>query len=153
MKEVNKWGREVKEDSLLNEKVLNFIEELHGEIVKVERHFRVGGMEIDAILYCKKRKVRRIGIELKDFAIKKAVEQAIARRMYFNYFYIITKSYRRLIGYDIRYLHYSNLLGKFFQNKIGIIAVNNGEPFLLYPSNYMKVGLEILLEVPSYLKK
>jgi hypothetical protein len=144
MKEMNKWGREVKEDSLLNEKVLNFIGELHGEIVKVERHFKVCGMEIDAIIYCKKRKIRRVGIELKDFNIKKAVEQAIARRTYFNYFYIITKSYRRLIGYDIRYLYNSKLLGKFFQNKIGVITINNGEPFLIYPSNYMKVGLEIL---------
>jgi hypothetical protein len=143
MIEKNNWkNRAVDEDSLLNENVLKFIEELHGKIIKIERHFYVAGMEVDAILYCKKSRTRRIGIELKDFDIKKAMEQAIERRSYFNYFYIITKSYRRLIGYDIRYLHYSNLLDKFFQNKIGIIAVNNNEPFLLYPSNFIKVGLE-----------
>jgi hypothetical protein len=143
MIEKNNWKkRAVDEDSLLNENVLKFIEELHGKIIKIERHFQIAGMEVDAIIYCRKSKIRRVGIELKDFDIKKAIEQAIERRSYFNYFYIITKSYRRLIGYDIRYLHYSNLLDKFFQNKIGIIVVNNNEPFLLYPSNFIKVGLE-----------
>jgi hypothetical protein len=83
--EKNKWeGRVVDEDALLNEKVLKFIEELHGKIVKIEKHFNVAGMEIDAIIYCKRSRTRRIGIELKELDIKKAVEQAVKRREYFS---------------------------------------------------------------------
>jgi hypothetical protein len=75
----------------------------------------------------------------------------VKRREYFNYFYIILSSDRRLVGYDIRYLHYTNLLGEFFKHKIGIITVNNQEPFLLYPSNFIKIGLEKIEMKKKYL--
>jgi hypothetical protein len=46
--EKNKWeGRAVDEDALLNKKVLKFIEELHGKIVKIEKHFNVAGIDKD----------------------------------------------------------------------------------------------------------
>jgi hypothetical protein len=143
--EKNKWeGREVQEDKLLNPKVLELIETIHGKIEKIEKHFKVGGMEVDAIIYSKKSRTKRIGVELKELDINKALEQAIARRSYFNYFYIILGSDRRLIGYDIRSIHHK--LDDFFKNNIGLITVHDGEAFLIYPSYHRFVGLENMIK-------
>jgi len=135
------WAnREIREDELLNENTLKLIQEIHGQIVKVEKHFKVGGMEVDAIIHCRKSRTKRVGVELKESDINKALEQAIKRRNYFNYFYIILGSDRRLIGYDIRSLRFK--LDDFFRNSIGIITIHNSEAFLIYPSYHKSVGLE-----------
>jgi hypothetical protein len=141
--EKNNWeGREIREDGLLNSSVLQLIEKIHGKIEKIERHFEVGGMEIDAILYCKKKRVKTIGLELKEFDINKALAQAVERRKYFNYFYIVLESDRRLIGYDFRSLYLRGQLSSLLNNNIGLITVHDGEAFLIFPSYNLTVGLE-----------
>jgi hypothetical protein len=141
--ERNNWeGREIREDGLLNISTLELIEKIHGKIEKVERHFKIGGMEVDTIIYCKKSRVKRIGLELKEFDINKALEQAVERRKYFNYFYIVLKSDRRLLGYDFRSLYLNKKLDYLLNNGIGLITVHNGEAFLIFPSYNLNVGLE-----------
>jgi hypothetical protein len=141
--EKNDWkDREIREDGLLNLSTLELIEKIHGKIEKIERHFKVGSMEIDAIIYCRKSRVKRIGLELKEFDINKALEQAIERRKYFNYFYIVLESDKRLIGYDFRSLYLRGKLSSLLNNNIGLITVHDGKAFLIFPSYNLKVGLE-----------
>jgi len=149
MEERNNWeGREVEEDKLLNKNVLNLIEELHGKIEKIEKHFRVGGEEVDAIIYCGTKR-RRIGIELKEADIEKAISQAINRRNFFNYFYIVLHCSKSWLGYIIYYLFRKNELSHFFNYKIGLIIVNNEEAFLVFPSHFIKVGVEKFLNTKN----
>ncbi|RLE86284.1 MAG: hypothetical protein DRN04_19785, partial [Thermoprotei archaeon] len=60
--------------------------------VEIEVRRRVGKHEVDVIVTCYvgDRNVKRtIGFELKENDIYKAVEQAILRRQYFTWFYIV----------------------------------------------------------------
>lgn len=145
MIEKNKWeGREVREDELLNENVLKLLEELHGKIIKLEKHYKVCGKEVDAIIYCQKSRVKTVGLELKEFDLLKAVEQAVERRNFFNYFYIVINSDVKYLGYDFYNFYYDNqeLLKKFFENNIGLIVVREEGAFLVCPSYHTKRKLE-----------
>jgi hypothetical protein len=148
--ERNNWPeRDIMEDKLLNNSnVQEIIEELHGEILKIFRHFFIYDMEVDAILFCKKtRDIRRIGIELKEMDLVKAVSQAILRRNYFNYFYIILRTNAKYIGYRFRGLYKFNLLKDFFDRKIGLIVVDwSDNAFLLFPSHFNKFAKKIEID-------
>jgi len=153
MIEKNNWeGRTIYEDSLLNKDTVSFIEKLHNcEVVKILKHFYVKDKEIDAILYCKtlnKGLIRKIGIELKEIDLEKAVVQAVERRDFFNYFYIITKAYfyvgevfRKLV------LNSPNLLREMVTKSVGIISVveydGKNECFLILPSKFKRDAVEI----------
>jgi hypothetical protein len=135
----DRWeGREVKEDALLElESVRALIEALHGRITRVFKHFRVGGMEVDAILHCARRAVRTVGLELKELDLERAARQALERRPYFNYFYVVARTNVREIGYPLRRLHRLGLLGRLFEGGVGLIAVDgSSSAYLLLSSKF-----------------
>jgi len=141
----NKWkNRIVEEDKLFNENVLKIIENLHGKIFKVERHYKVANLETDIILLCKRiRGYKSVGIELKVSDTLKAIEQAIARRKYFNYFYIVSDVYNpySYLGYEIEYLFKYQALDKLKEYYIGWIISNfEGQAYLIFPSFYFNAG-------------
>jgi hypothetical protein len=154
MIEKNNWeGKTIYEDKLLNKHTISFIENLHNcEVVKILRHFYVKDKEIDVILYCRtlnKGLIRKIGIELKEVDLEKAVVQAVERRDFFNYFYIITNAYF-YIGEAFRKLVLSspNLLKEMITKSVGMISVieyENGknECFLILPSKFKRDAVEI----------
>jgi hypothetical protein len=146
----DKWkNRKVIEDALLNDKVLEIIKELHGEIFKIRKHYEIAGMETDVILLCKReRGYKSIGIELKQSDLLTAVGQAMERRQYFNYFYVISESYKPnvYIGYEIEWLSKFNSLSNLKKYKIGWIVSNfNNQAWLIYPSRYINVGFKNVL--------
>jgi hypothetical protein len=152
--EKDNWdGRKIDEDRLLNKDVIDFIEDIHDcEVVKILRHFYVKDKEIDAILYCRtlnKGLMRKIGIELKEVDLEKAVVQAVERRDFFNYFYIITNAYF-YIGEAFRklVLNSPDLLKEMITKSVGMISVieyENGkkECFLILPSKFKRDTVEI----------
>jgi len=139
----DKWqNRNVIEDALLNDNVLKIIKDLHGEIYKIKKHYEVGGAEVDAILLCKRVKgYKYIGIELKQSDLKKALIQAVLRRIYFHYFYIVSELYNphTYFGYEVEYLHKYKLLDRFKEYKIGWISTYKNQAFLIFPSFYSKL--------------
>ena len=134
-------GRKVIEDDLLNENVLSLIERLHGKIERIDKHYKVDGMEVDAIILCKRVKERLIGIELKEYDFFKVIQQAVQRRRYFNYFYVVTRG-GNIIGQTMRCLYRMGLLSELFEHGIGWIVVNQeGQAWYLFASTYLKCGL------------
>jgi hypothetical protein len=138
------WSRVCREDLLLSSSVLDLISSIHGEIVRVDRHVCVNrGLEVDAVIVTRRVRERLIGVELKEVDILKAVKQAVARRPFFHYFYIVNTYYttrHRALGHFIETLYRNNLLGEIFRHKIGWILVDkSGEAHLIYPSRYSKV--------------
>jgi hypothetical protein len=138
----DRWeGREVKEDALLElESVRALIEALHGRITRVFKHFRVGGMEVDAILHCARRAVRTVGLELKELDLERAARQALERRPYFNYFYVVARTNAREVGYPLRRLYRVGLLGRLFDEGVGVIAVDGSSSAYLLLSSKFKRG-------------
>lgn len=149
----NKWlGREVQEDSLLNEDVLRLISRYYGSIFKIVKHSKVNGKEIDAIVYCTTTSlkiprflgIRTVGIELKETHLVKVVEQAIERRPFFDYFYVVTGATdrkHRYIGWDIEKLYRENLLGKMLDKKIGWILNTWDSAHVIFPSKFKPTKL------------
>jgi histidinol phosphatase-like enzyme len=133
------WGgRRVIEDELLNQSVLALIEKLHGKVERIVKHCKVDGMEVDAILFCRKVRERRIGVELKEYDYFRVIQQAVQRRRYFNYFYIITRG-SELIGDSLRDLYRIGFLQSLFDRGIGWIIVDrDNKAWLLFSSTYLK---------------
>ena len=80
------------EDALLTWKILETIKACHDlEIRRVYRHAMVAGFEVDAVAICKTSggKERWIGFELKEADFPKAFAQALLRRDFFDYFYVV----------------------------------------------------------------
>jgi hypothetical protein len=137
--------KEFKEDSLLSKSVLWLIGQLHGSITSVKRHVEVGedGLEVDAVVLAKRSRYRVIGVELKAFDVLKAVQQAVARRPFFHYFYIVIgeHSAQRYLGYYIDSLYRHGGLQLLMEHGIGWIMVDLiGNPWLIFPSRFMKTG-------------
>lgn len=93
------------EDALLTKKIIYTISLLHSlTVYNIYRHIRIGGYEVDALAICKTpdKYERWVGFELKDSAIDKAITQAVLRRKYFDYFYVvIDRSTHTLVKYII----------------------------------------------------
>lgn len=141
-KETSRDSKIFLEDGLLNSGSIGVIEAYHGgKVSEVRRHVRVVGKEVDAELILKfKKTVRRVGIELKEFDLLKALSQAIERRKFFHYFYIITYINKIFFG---DYVYQASLKSEFFQelfeNKIGWIGYSKRIGFImLYPSKLMR---------------
>lgn len=140
---INKWKRKVNEDTLLDEKILKLLSRIHGSVYRIIRHSRINGKEIDAIVYCKTteaRLSRYIGIELKEYDLKSVVEQAIERRSFFDYFYIVTAEYSShyaYLGRDIKMLYKQKLLGKMIEMGIGWI-LKFDDPIIIFPSSFIR---------------
>jgi len=144
-KEVRMDKKVFLEDSLLTKEAIEIIEKYHGgKVEKIKRHLKVLGMEVDAEITIKfKTTSRKIGIELKESNLTQAIEQAIARRKFFDYFYIITKEHRALLGtYVLLASEGNEIFKKFFENKIGWIGKFEKGYFLLYPSRFLKRKFE-----------
>lgn len=155
--------REVLEDQLLTDDLIELIRSIHDleKLLSVEKHVKVRGMEIDAVLtYLKKRgdqHVRwRIGLELKlmrDFScneLEKGLKQAIARRPLFTLFYLVVACYDpfRHRMHD-RYVleqfticsiedRINTLLKDAYANGVGIIAREDGKYLLLMRSRFVR---------------
>ena len=116
------------EDELLTPEVIELIEALHGvRVEKIVWHAVIQGLECDAILYAwtrKKKRFKTIGIELKEHDFTKVLHQALARRSFFHYTYIVTASL---------YLEKPALktLEKAQDKGIGIILTVNNQPTLI----------------------
>jgi hypothetical protein len=135
---------ELKEDSLLSERVLRLLEQLHGNVMGVYRHVEVGeeGLEVDAVVLTKRSRYRVIGVELKASDLLKAVRQAAARRPFFHYFYIVSGQHHNVhlaLGFYIDTLHRHGVLQYLTDHGIGWIMVDRDKtPWLIYPSKYVK---------------
>jgi hypothetical protein len=135
---------EFKEDSLLNENVLKLLESFHGGVVGVYRHVEVGEerLEVDAVVLTKRSRYRVIGVELKVSDVLKAVRQAVARRPFFHYFYIVSGEYSTVhgvLGYFIDMLYQHGVLQYLSEHGIGWIMLDwGGTPWLIYPSKYLR---------------
>ena len=133
-----------KEDSLLNENVLKLLESFHGGIVGVYRHVEVGEerLEVDAVILAKRSRYRVIGVELKATDVLKAVHQAVARRPFFHYFYIVSGEYSTVhgvLGHFIDTLYQHGVLRYLSEHGIGWIMLDrSGNPWLIYPSKYLR---------------
>ena len=111
------------EDALLTRGILYVISKCHDlEIEKIYRHVMVNGMEVDAVAICKTyedRYERWVGFELKENALDKAMDQAMLRRDYFDYFYVVIDlSVASIVGNIIR----GYFLDHIKNHKIGIIS-------------------------------
>jgi len=139
-------GWEFKEDSLLNENVLKLLESFHGGIVGVYRHIEVGEerLEVDAVILAKRSRYRVIGVELKATDVLKAVHQAVARRPFFHYFYIVSGEYSTVhgvLGHFIDMLYQHGVLQYLSEHGIGWIMLDwSGNPWLIYPSKYLRTN-------------
>jgi len=124
------------EDSLLTDKVIEVIEFHHNfDIQFIELHKRENGFEVDAVIWAltkEKNLERCIGIELKDRDLYKAIEQAVERRQYYHYFYIVTGNYPSFAFVHSQY-------PKLAEHGIGVIYSNPKYEIasLLQPSNYI----------------
>ena len=50
---------------MLNESVLRLLSRRHGKVERVEKHVKVGGYEVDAVLFFRKSRLRvRVGVGL-----------------------------------------------------------------------------------------
>ena len=132
-----------KEDHLLNEGVLGLIEQLHGSIISVRRHIGVGEdeLEVDAVVLTKRSRYRVIGVELKATDVLRAVQQAVTRRPFFHYFYIVSgeHSVQRYLGYYIDSLYRHGGLQLLLEHGVGWIMLDlSGNPWLIFPSRFMK---------------
>jgi len=145
-------GKNFREDELLNKEVIKLIVNKHtnyyslSKINAVLRHKKIKDMEIDGIIILKHRTVIRLfGIELKEYNIVDVIRQAIVRRRFFHYFYIITRFPRHTIGELMKevvsgknnyYLKHFKVL---FKYKIGWIAYEKKyPPMFLLPSFFKK---------------
>jgi len=130
------------EDGLLNSESVELIRRYHGgEVEIVKRHVRVVGKEVDAEIILKMKTVRRrVGIELKEYSLNQAIPQAIERRKFFHYFYIITRINKAFFGdflYEASYKR--GYFPEMFEHKIGWIGFIERVGFImLYPSKFMK---------------
>ena len=81
------------EDALLTRQVIWVLERKHDfHVEKLYRHVKINSFEIDAVAIVKtsiERYERWVGFELKETAIDKAVGQALDRREFFDYFYVV----------------------------------------------------------------
>ena len=123
------------EDALLTRQIVYTIEEKHNLYVnKIFRHVFINGYEIDALAICKTREdkfERWIGFELKENSLDKAIHQAILRRRFFNYFYIVINL---SVSSIVRYL--LDMADKIKESKIGIISAYDSAVVL--KSNFRK---------------
>ncbi|MHA1835282.1 MAG: hypothetical protein ACTSV7_15005 [Candidatus Baldrarchaeia archaeon] len=162
MKELKFDKKDFMEDSLLNNETLEFIEALHSrgwttaKIEFIARHKKVNGLEIDAVLVLKLNTCRRlIGLELKEYNFFEAIGQAIERRPYFHYFYLITRFPRSFLGFVLKEVIEKDenawnfqRLKKLFPNKIGWICYDKRKgPFLFMPSFFQKCDVKYLLNL------
>jgi len=95
MKKV-KYKRDILENKLWNDEMRILILNAHGlNLVSEKRNVILTNKmetETDVVLIgeTKERKLKRkVGIELKEHDFAKAISQAVRRRKYFNYFYVI----------------------------------------------------------------
>ena len=165
MKEVKFDKKDYIEDSLLNEKTLEFIRVQHehywgsANIELITRHKKINKYEVDVAIVLKLKSYRRlIGIELKEYNFIDVISQAIERRPYFHYLYIITRPPRRTMGFWIKDLISGkqnadlDKLKKLFKNKIGWICVDEYKgTFLLLPSFFQKCDVKYLLDLNGHL--
>jgi len=116
--EENKYYTKEMEDLILEEHNLSLVKR-EKNIVIVEHKLNT---ETDVILYCKTEfgRKRKIGIELKENDLTKAMHQAMVRRQFFNYFYIIINMPVKFIVDWI--INDYNLLSALKVGGIGIIS-------------------------------
>jgi len=89
---------------------------------------------------------RVIGVEFKDTDFSKAVSQAIIRRDYTNYQYVVI----RLHIHDL-FEHYWDALDRAKKNGIGVISVDyRGNPYVLFSAKYHKTGKSLYDSVSSW---
>ncbi|KAA0006373.1 MAG: hypothetical protein FE045_03305, partial [Thermoplasmata archaeon] len=121
------------EDALLTRKILWAIENFHQlHVNRIYRHVKINGLETDAVAVCQTaedRYERWVGFELKENAIEKAIQQAIARRKYFDYFYIVIDWHTSSIVKWI--LKYHEI------EKMGIGVISSHDDVVVLKSNFM----------------
>ena len=114
------------EDFLFDYRVVSTIEDLHSlKVNTLFRHVLVGGFETDVVALCSTDQGydRWVGFELKDSDILKALNQALWRRRFFDYFYVVIDlSVCRIV--DIL-LKKDNLRELIMKEGVGIISVSN----------------------------
>ena len=116
-----------REDAYLSYHVENFVANAHGLVdITVMRHKVINGLECDAVMYGSTEggKIRTIGFELKQNDVNKVIDQAIARRKFFHYMYIVTPL---PLTYFIHIAHNSGKLYEMLRHGIGLIIVDDDE--------------------------
>ena len=120
------------EDMILEKHNLELVSKQRKELLKEHKL----NTETDVILYCKTEhgRKRKIGIELKESDLVKAVHQAMVRREFFNYFYVV-------INHSVEYivdwiLGDYNLLSAIKIGGIGIISY--ADKIMVRPSKFFR---------------
>jgi len=143
LKQNNKSLKEYQENTLFTDKILDIIESIHEFTVeKIYKNVYVKYndryIEFDVLLFASTPSGRKrlISIELKEYDIGKAIEQAIIRREFVDYSYIIMKLSLRSI---IEYILYVTP-GYIRNNRIGIFSGDT----LLLASKYIPRNIDII---------
>ena len=131
------------EERLYTEEIENLILEHHEnyEIVERKLRYKIDGkvnLETDVVLIVKTTNTgvkRAIGIELKENDILKAISQAMERREYFHYFYVVLNMRVSTIVNWIFLDH--NLYSAIKNYSIGLISAY--EKTMVLPSKFFNV--------------
>ena len=133
-----------KEDKLLRQDVIDLLKAHHGiKPIELKWHQRIEH-EIDAILIAETPSgfIRTFGFELKVSDIQRAVEQAIERRKFFNYFYIVSSSHPARIWFYLEWALNFDLLENMKEHGIGwIISLKRLEVEDAYASLFQSILL------------
>ena len=143
----NKSIKEYKENNLLTKDILDLIEETHNlEIKEVYKNVLVKfnnlkPIEFDVLVIAKTPtgQERVISIELKESDVSKVIEQAIVRRDFVDYSYVVLDTSIKLL---VEYLLYvwADYVKEY---KIGFFTDNT----LLLQSKYIKKKVKIIKEL------
>jgi len=137
----NKYYDKDIENLILNQHNLSLIKKERNVII-IEHKLDT---ETDVILYCKTEfgRKRKIGIELKETDFIKAVHQALVRREFFNYFYIVINSSVKYIV-DWIFSDY-NLYSAIKVGGIGIISFK--DKIIIRPSKFFRYKFNLKDEI------
>ena len=121
------------EDALLTRNIMWVIESKHNlKVSKLYRHVKIDSYEVDALAITETPEhiERWIGFELKDNSIDKATLQAMLRRKYFDYFYVVINL---SVSSIVKYLFYYPKPIK--EYKIGYVS--SYDNIVVITSNYI----------------
>ena len=138
--------KEYIENKYFDDAIRDLILHHHNFTLKsIERNVCVNGKmetETDVIMYCEtdmKALPRKIGIELKENDLPKAIHQAYKRRKYFNYFYVVINLLSETLFQSL--VNDYNLYEAIKVAGVGIISYPDKK--LLYPSSFCSIPLSV----------
>lgn len=134
------------EDYYLDEEVIKIIEEHHDlKFMTLTRHVRMFGLEIDAVAIFETPRhfTRSVGFELKENDLPKAIIQALVRRPYFHYFYIVIPWPPKAIT---SYILGNPMASEIRRNGVGIIGAHMDHWLIVIPSLFRSSGIKTLAD-------